>query len=558
MKKYQNSTFTCFILLLLLNLQAFGQDINSETSQITGFVQALNDFSEALPQEKVYLHFDNTSYYQGDLIWFKCYVVISGDRQLSPWSKTLYVELLNPGGEIVDRRILKIENGQCHGDFTLDHLTFYSGFYEVRAYTKYMLSFGDDVIFSRLLPVFDKPKTEGNFEEKNMMRYGKWGPAGNYPMKRERPVIEKKVNLRFFPEGGNLVQGVASRVAFEATDEAGNPIDVTGTVMSGEKQEICRFATLHEWKGVFTYKPGSGAETGTGTGTRGKKDMAEVEYSGKQYRFDLPPCLPQGVVMEVDNLSNPDSILVTLKKNSITPAEMLGVTVLIGGKLQIAYYTRIEETEFDFTIDKAQLPPGISQIVLFNGTGEILCDRLIFVNLNELLNSELLDIKAKTGKPVYKPHEMVDLELSIADHAANPVQTAFSLSVRDGANEVECGHNILTELLLMSEIRGYVRNPLYYFEKDDDTHRAALDILLMVQGWRRYSWKQMAGVGTETQQVTDVLHQKIKFYIGFHYLPSGFNSEFFNLLNPLADGIPSQQIFFQHTVCPFSEFNSTF
>jgi len=116
MKKYQNSTFTCFILLLLLNLQAFGQDINSETSQITGFVQALNNFSEALPQEKVYLHFDNTSYYQGDPIWFKCYVVTSGDRHLSPWSKTLYVELLNPGGEIVDRRILKIENGQCHGD----------------------------------------------------------------------------------------------------------------------------------------------------------------------------------------------------------------------------------------------------------------------------------------------------------------------------------------------------------------------------------------------------------------------------------------------------------
>jgi hypothetical protein len=83
------------------------------------------------------------------------------------------VELLNPGGEIVDRRILNIENGQCHSEFTLDHLPFYSGFYEVRAYTKYMLNFGDDVIFSRLLPVYDKPKTEGNFEEKDMLKYTK-------------------------------------------------------------------------------------------------------------------------------------------------------------------------------------------------------------------------------------------------------------------------------------------------------------------------------------------------------------------------------------------------
>ena len=79
-------------------------------------------------------------------------------------SKTLFVELLNPGGEIMDKRKLKIENGQCHGEFTLNHLPFYSGFYEVRAYTKYMLNFGEDIIFSRLQPVFNKPKVEGNFE----------------------------------------------------------------------------------------------------------------------------------------------------------------------------------------------------------------------------------------------------------------------------------------------------------------------------------------------------------------------------------------------------------
>ena len=141
------------------------------------FFHALKDFSENIPNEKVYLHLDNTSYYQGDNIWFKCYVVNSRLHQLSGLSKTLYVELLNPGGEIIDKRILKIENGQCHGDFSLNHLPFYSGFYEIRAYTKYMLNFGEDVIFSRLLPVFNKPKQEGNYEEKKMATYGRYGPA---------------------------------------------------------------------------------------------------------------------------------------------------------------------------------------------------------------------------------------------------------------------------------------------------------------------------------------------------------------------------------------------
>ena len=130
-KKFQFAV----IVLLLIGYKASGQDLNSEFSKIYPYMQAVQDFSNKIHQEKVYLHFDNTSYYQGDHIWFKCYVV-SGRHQLSDLSKTLYVELLNPGGEILEKRILKIENGECHGDFLLTRLPFYSGFYEVRAYTK--------------------------------------------------------------------------------------------------------------------------------------------------------------------------------------------------------------------------------------------------------------------------------------------------------------------------------------------------------------------------------------------------------------------------------------
>ncbi|MDL2278301.1 hypothetical protein LJC57_06875 [Parabacteroides sp. OttesenSCG-928-G07] len=169
-------------LFLLFGFQTQGQDLDIETSKLLPFMQALNNFSKHIPQEKVYLHFDNTSYYQGDNIWFKCYVT-SGQNQLSVLSKTLYVELLNPGGGIVDTRILKVENGECHGEFTLNQIPFYSGFYEVRAYTKYMLNFGEDIIFSRLLPVFNKPQTEGKYEEKEMLAYGK----GNYPIRRAKP-----------------------------------------------------------------------------------------------------------------------------------------------------------------------------------------------------------------------------------------------------------------------------------------------------------------------------------------------------------------------------------
>ena len=109
--------------------------------RLQGFVSALEQFGKALPQEKVYLHLICQLLSQGDQIWFQCYVVTSEFNRPTAWSKTLYVELLNPGGEIVSRQILPIRNGRCQGNFTLTHLPFYSGFYEVRAYTKYMLNF---------------------------------------------------------------------------------------------------------------------------------------------------------------------------------------------------------------------------------------------------------------------------------------------------------------------------------------------------------------------------------------------------------------------------------
>ena len=479
MEKQSRLLFVLFVLILCLPVR--GQELGSEVRKLAFFNQSIQDFSENIPREKVYLHFDNTSYYQDDNIWFKCYVVTPDSNRLSELSKTLYVELLNPGGEMIENRILKIENGQCHGDFALNRLPFYSGFYEVRAYTKYMLNFGEDIIFSRLFPVFNRPKTEGDYENRTMVKYGSSGPAGKYPMKRKVPEKGKSVNIRFFPEGGNLIQGIPSRIAFEATDEVGNPIEIRGVVRDNEKQEIAQLATLHEGRGVFTYTPIAGKQ----------KARVEVEYLGKEYRFDLPTGLQEGIVMDVDNLSQPDSIEITLRKNENTPVDMFGLTVLSGGIIQSYSYIKFADNkkEIRFRIDKSQFPSGVSQIVLFNAKGEILCDRLVFTGSKD----DRLDIQVKTGKPSYKPHESVDMEISITDNKANPVQTSFSLSVRDGASEVEYKRNILTDLLLMSEIKGYVHNPSWYFEEEDDTRRMALDMLLMVQGWRSYSWKQMSG-----------------------------------------------------------------
>jgi len=151
-----------FVLIELFSIIKMEAQQDPNTVKLLSFVKNINTFNRQFPQEKTYLHFDNTGYFVGEFIWFKAYVVRADNHHLTELSKILYVELVSPEGFVVESRKLKIENGQCHGEFLLKDSLF-AGFYEIRAYTANMLNFGNDGIFSRVFPVYDKPLQAGNF-----------------------------------------------------------------------------------------------------------------------------------------------------------------------------------------------------------------------------------------------------------------------------------------------------------------------------------------------------------------------------------------------------------
>ncbi|ADQ78737.1 hypothetical protein Palpr_0581 [Paludibacter propionicigenes WB4] len=475
-----NKKTTGFLLLSFCLITQLAAQVNDTTlNKLTRYLSVINHFSRNLPQEKVYVHMDNTCYYQGDDIWFSCYLVNSGQHQAGQLSKTLYVELLNPGGEVVETQILKVENSRCHGNFSLNKLPFYSGYYEVRAYTKYMLNFGEETIFSRIFPVYDKPKKQGDYAEKSLLEYGR----GKYPMFRPKPVKEKKVTVKLFPEGGHLVQGLSSRVAFEATDAYGNPIDITGEIIGENKESLVYFKTTHAGRGVFTYTPANKVQSDD------KAPKISVNYQNRTYQFDLPAVQPAGVVLSVDNLSSPDSIGIRVQSYGSTAGKLYGLVLMSGSTLQKHVMIDLSAGKpISFNIDKTNLPAGVSRIVLFNSAGQSVADRLLFVTQNEKLT-----ITEKADKASYQPHEQVNMQFSITEQDTIPVETTFSVSIRDKQNDVKPNQDIQSNLLLMSEIRGYVHNPDYYFESTDSIHRQALDQLLMVQGWHRFDWDWVSG-----------------------------------------------------------------
>ena len=119
------------------------QTTTADILHLQNYASNIAQFNRHYPQEKVYVHMDNRSYFIGDTIWFKAYVMNASTLHPTQVSGVLYVELLNDFGAEIDRKKLEIKNGMCNGEFVLND-NYRTGFYEIRAYTRNMLNFGEN------------------------------------------------------------------------------------------------------------------------------------------------------------------------------------------------------------------------------------------------------------------------------------------------------------------------------------------------------------------------------------------------------------------------------
>lgn len=476
--------------ILLVAFAAPAEAQNETFSRLKAFATHIVQFNNNCPQEKVFLHFDNEAYYLGETIWFSAYVVDAGTLLPIAKSRVLYVELLTPDGDIIASNKLKLVAGRCYGCLHLigRSETFSegfsnkvnvinalrSGFYEVRAYTREMQNFGEGRYFSRVFPVYDAPEIDGDYSQMQFTT-----------TKTERSTNTRKtskkadgLNIEFYPEGGALVEGVESRVAFRATDAHGLPAKITDNLTINGQQ----VAIEHEGMGSFTFTP-----------TEESEREVNVTYEGKSYKFKLPKAEKNGYTMQVDNMQS-DSIRISIARNKALYKTAIGATLMCRGNLAYFDTLRWNGNKANISIGKEKLLPGVQQITLFTEKGEILAERMLFVRNGNMPNN--VKIAISSDKDSYKPFEKVKIEAKVTDNAGTPVETFMSLAVRDGDID-NGGHytdNICTDLLLSSDLKGYIANPGYYFESDDEQRNKALDLLMMVQGWRRYEWQTMAGV----------------------------------------------------------------
>jgi hypothetical protein len=441
--------------------------------KLTQYVQTAIAFNKVFPQEKVYLHLDNNGYFKEETLYFKAYVMRTDKGVLSDISKVLYVELLTPVGDVIQTKKIKLENGQGAGCFHLTDLLD-NGFYEVRAYTRYMTNWDANGIFSRVFPIFGKPKKEGDYTDcKINPELGR--DALSDKMVKDS-VKAKKINVRFFPEGGTVIQGLECRTAFEITDTNGKRLDnVSCNVLDANGTHIVEnIRPLQDGRGVFVYIP-----------TAEPLFFEVLGAKGTSRKLEMPIAETEGCAMQVNAVSG-RNVTAQFTVSPTLDNRKWGVVLYRNGVV-MAFDTIRTDKDNPVTVEypRNEIPNGVNQITVFDETGRVFADRMFFVYHPEEQDSIHIDLTNTYLAPCKK--------VKMTAHTLP--NTTFSLSVMDAETTTNgYGQNARTWMLLTSDLKGYIAHPTYYFEKDDREHRQAADLLMMVQGWRRYRWKQLSGV----------------------------------------------------------------
>jgi hypothetical protein len=316
--------------------------------------------------EKVYLHFDRHFYLSGDDIWFKAYLTDAQTGKLSSKSsRILYAELISPESKILERRILHVDSAGCSaGDFRLKK-TAVSGKYRIRAYTKWMLNFGDVFVFEKEIDVQNIPGEPEPDTKKDRKKK-------NDDNQNTAAISPEDVEIEFFPESGSMVSGIENTVAFRAADISGKGVDVSGGVLNSNGDTVALFSSEYSGTGKFVFTPQNG-------------EYYHAFFMPKDipYPFfaQLPEPLHKGFSI---NVTDRDTVfLLNIRTNAETLAEFSDRKMILvfrqSEKFLFSHET-VPDTDSRFLyLPKSLLPPGITRIILYDEQERPYCERLVYI-----------------------------------------------------------------------------------------------------------------------------------------------------------------------------------
>jgi hypothetical protein len=407
------------------------------------------EYSKNMPIEKVYVHTDKNFYVPGEVLWFKIYQFDGVMQRAFNFSKNCFIELIDAQKKPVWQSLIDFNENSGSGSYMLPS-TINTGNYILRCYTNWMQNFSEDFYFEKVITIVN-PQKPTNWSFNNTTEN----------------------TISFFPEGGNLVAGLTSKIGFKAIDKNGKGIDAKGLIIKDGTDTIVKFETLNFGMGQFYLTPQSN-----------RKYKASINFEdGTSKLFILPELNKSGIVATITNI-NKDQVKITVTNSNKQSNDIVYAFVYSGHKVHEIQQKNFNggKAEFQFQINK--LGKGLNQFTIFNHLQQPVWERLYFVHPDAELT-----IHTKFVQKEFNRREEVVLDV---ETFAGTLPTAANLSMSVFSSEFqnEETENIYTYLWLSSELKGVIESPQFYFSSEKDAP-LALENLLLTQGWRRYNWQNV-------------------------------------------------------------------
>jgi hypothetical protein len=441
--------FVTIFLGILFNAAA-------QNNELADVLKKFNIHARNNLHEKVYLHTDKENYLSNELVWVKLYVVSEMLHKPLALSKVVYIEILDVANVPALQSKIELSNGKGNGSLDISRLA--TGQYRIRAYTRWMMNSDDTYFYEKTIRIIN---------------------AQGVPTEKKETKLSA-ITADFFPEGGNLVDGLTSTVGFKIADAFGNGLPATGVVVNQNNDTIARFEPLRAGLGKFRLTP-----------QKGTQYKAVILHNGITSIHNLPEVYANGYVMSVDSKGG-DKLSITISRNN--PAVESDYVLLLAHTRQqvksllVAYF---KENKAVFTIDKNKLGEGVSHITIFDRLKNPVCERLVFKR-----PANQLEIESKPQTYQFATREQVKVSIITRDSKTSPVSAnlSFSMYALDSLQQPPQHAGILSYFFLAADLSGKVEDADYYFTQDSIANKAA-DNLMLTHGWRKFDWKKILNEG---------------------------------------------------------------
>ena len=409
---------------------------------------------DSLQYRKLYLHTDREHYFLADTLWYKGYYLDGKSSTFIPGIITMYADLVDGQGRSVVQQVVALDNGASAGAIPIPD-TLEPGSYMFRAFTDFQKEIGEGAFFYKQLKI---SRLESFVEQ---------AETGE----ESRP---EEIYLDFLPEGGLLLEGKMNKVAVKATSGSGTGLPVEGEIIDSRGNTVALFKTSYRGMGSFGLTPLPGERYTART----------AAYPGFQYSFrDI---VKEGIKLEFDKEEDSELHFRVVSNSSGYAARTYYFAIECRGDVIFHRKFVPGKDVFPITVQEAALPAGINRMVLMDEQLRPLSERLYFS-----ANYDINEIDIQADRQAYETRSRVRLRLSDGKDMGTESWSNLSMAVVDefaGGKEGP-SMNILSWLLIDSELKGLIESPSDYFMDDPGVSSARkLDLLVSTQGWSRYVW----------------------------------------------------------------------